>query len=96
VARRPRPRRLFTLPLRGSFRYRPRANNLHALEADDYEEAALMNNRCCARGIAGSAIDFLICAAAHRRNWTILTTDRDFENYASVLYVRLHSGSTSR
>jgi predicted nucleic acid-binding protein len=65
------------------------------LEPADYEEAALMNNRCRARGIAGSAVDFLICAAAHRRTWTILTTDRDFQNYASVLPLRLHSASAS-
>ncbi|MGA2967503.1 MAG: PIN domain-containing protein, partial [Terriglobales bacterium] len=65
------------------------------LEAEDYEEAAQMNNRCRARGIAGSAIDFLICAAAHRRGWIIFTTDRDFQNYASVLSLRLHSGSAS-
>ncbi|MGA9497847.1 MAG: PIN domain-containing protein [Terriglobales bacterium] len=60
-----------------------------ALEAEDYEEAALMNNRCRARGVAGSAIDFLICAAAHRRGWSIFTTDHDFQNYASVLLLRL-------
>ena len=67
----------------------------HPLEAKDYEEAAHMNNRCRTRGIAGSAIDFLICAAAHRRGWSILTTDRDFHNYASVLPLRLHSVSAS-
>jgi predicted nucleic acid-binding protein len=65
----------------------------HPLEATDYEEAAHMNNRCRARGIAGSAVDFLICAAAHRQDWTILTTDQDFQNYASVLPLRLHSAS---
>lgn len=65
----------------------------HPLEAEDYEEAAHMNNRCRIRGIAGSAIDFLICAAAHRRGWMIFTTDRDFQNYASVLQLRLHPGS---
>ena len=65
------------------------------LEAADYEEAAQMNNRCRARGIAGSAVDFLICAAAHGRGWAILTTDRDFHNYASVLPLRLHSVSAS-
>jgi predicted nucleic acid-binding protein len=65
----------------------------HPLEASDYEDAADMNNRCRAKGIAGSAVDFLICAAAHRRNWTIFTTDRDFQNYASVLPLRLHRAS---
>ena len=67
----------------------------HPLEADDYEEAAHMNNRCRTHGIAGSAIDFLICAAAHRRGWSIFTTDRDFQNYAAVLPLRLHAGSAS-
>jgi predicted nucleic acid-binding protein len=62
----------------------------HPLEAADYEEAAHMNNRCRAHGIAGSAVDFLICAAADRSGWAILTTDRDFQNYASVLPLRLH------
>src|ERR1700730_1991257 len=66
----------------------------HPLEIADYEEAAHMNNRCRARGITGSAVDFFICAAARRRGWTILTTDRDFQNYASVLPLRLHSAST--
>lgn len=65
------------------------------LQAADYEEAAHMNNRCRTHGIAGSAIDFLICAAAHRRAWTILTTDRDFQHYASVLPLRLYSASAS-
>jgi len=72
-----------------------RAFQEHPLEMADYEEAAHMNNRCRARGITGSAVDFLICAAAHRRGWTILTTDRDFQNYASVLPLRLRSALTS-
>jgi predicted nucleic acid-binding protein len=63
----------------------------HSLEAADYEEAAHMNNRCRARGIAGSAIDFVICAGAHRRGWSILSTDRDFQRYATILPIRLHS-----
>lgn len=60
------------------------------LEIDDYEEAARMHNQCRARGVAGSAIDFLICAVAGRRKWQILTTDRDFDRYARVLGVRLY------
>jgi predicted nucleic acid-binding protein len=67
-----------------------RAFQEHPLEAADYEEAAHMNNRCRAQGIAGSPVDFLICAAAHRCGWAILTTDRDFQNYASVLPLRLY------
>jgi|SRR5208283_654582 len=67
-----------------------------SLAAEDYEEAARMSIQCRSRGIAGSPVDFLICAAAHRRGWAIFTTDRDFRNYASVLPVKLHSASTSR
>ncbi len=63
------------------------------LETEDYEDAARMSNQCRSCGIAGSVVDFLICAAAHRRGWEILTTDRDFQNYASVLPLRLHFGS---
>jgi predicted nucleic acid-binding protein len=62
-----------------------------SLEAADYEDAARMSNQCRSHSIAGSAVDFLICAVAHRRGWSILTTDQDFQNYAEVLPVRLHS-----
>jgi hypothetical protein len=61
------------------------------LEVADYEEGARMSNQCRARGISGSAVDFLICAAAHRRGWAIFTTDRDFQNYMSLLPLRLFS-----
>ena len=61
------------------------------LETTDYEEAALMHNQCRRRGIAGSAIDFLICAMAHRRGWQIFTTDRDFERYRNVLGTKLYA-----
>jgi predicted nucleic acid-binding protein len=61
------------------------------LEIADYEEAARLNNQCRARGIAGSAIDFLICATALRHNWQIFTTDRDFPRYAAVLPVKLYN-----
>jgi predicted nucleic acid-binding protein len=61
------------------------------LDVTDYEEAARLNNQCRARGIAGSAIDFLICASALRRNWQIFTTDRDFPRYAAVLPLKLYT-----
>jgi hypothetical protein len=59
------------------------------LETADYEEAARMHNQCRSRGIAGSAIDFLICAVAGRRGWQIFTSDRDFERYGKVLGLKL-------
>jgi predicted nucleic acid-binding protein len=49
------------------------------IDVADYEEAGRMHNLCRARGIAGSAIDFLICAVAQRWDGHIFTTDRDFE-----------------
>ena len=60
------------------------------LTTDDHEEAAAFSNRCRARGIQGSTIDFLICAAAARRAMPILTTDDDFISYARVLPIELH------
>jgi predicted nucleic acid-binding protein len=61
------------------------------VDTDDYEEAAQMHNRCRARGVAGSAIDFLICAVASRHNWQIFTTDEDFERYGRILGVKLYA-----
>lgn len=55
------------------------------LDVSDFEEAAQMHNRCRSRGIAGSAIDFLICAVANRRHWQVFTTDADFDRYQKVL-----------
>jgi len=60
------------------------------IEILDYEEAARMHNLCRGRGIAGSAVDFLICAVAQRRDWHIFTTDRDFERYERVLGLKLY------
>jgi predicted nucleic acid-binding protein len=60
------------------------------IEVADYEEAAHINNQCRSRGIAGSAIDFLICAAASRRDWQVFTTDHDFTRYASVVPLNLY------
>ena len=66
------------------------------LRVEDYEEAARINNLCRARGIAGSAIDFLICAIVHLRGWEVFTTDRDFPRYGKVLPLRLYHGRESR
>jgi predicted nucleic acid-binding protein len=80
--------------IREDERFRKLRDDLRAfedppLEAEDYEEAARMNNQCRSEGVAGSAIDFLICAVAARRGWQVFTTDRDFERYAGVLGVKL-------
>ncbi len=59
------------------------------LETDDYVEAARCFNKCRARGVQGSNTDFLLCAVSLRRDFPILTTDRDFVHFAKVLRVKL-------
>jgi predicted nucleic acid-binding protein len=59
------------------------------LVINDFEEAARMSNECRRRGIAGSPVDFLLCAVAERHHWQIFTTDRDFEHYHRVLGLKL-------
>lgn len=59
------------------------------LAVEDYEEAARMSNACRSGGVAGSPVDFLICAVAHLRNWQIFTTDRDFARYRKILPLNL-------
>jgi predicted nucleic acid-binding protein len=49
-----------------------------------------MGNTCRAAGVAGSAIDFLICAVTRRRGLAIFTTDRDFSRYAAAVPVKLY------
>jgi predicted nucleic acid-binding protein len=61
------------------------------LESEDYEEAASFFNRCRSKGVQGSNTDFLICAAAARRRFGILTTDVDFKHYARLLPIQLHA-----
>ncbi|MCC7421884.1 MAG: PIN domain-containing protein [Planctomycetaceae bacterium] len=60
------------------------------IERQDFEEAAKCHNVCRANGVAGSTIDFLLCAVAIRNGWAILTTDADFIRYAGHLPLTLH------
>jgi predicted nucleic acid-binding protein len=60
------------------------------LEMADYEDAASAFNRCRERGIQGSNTDFLICAAALRRELSVYTTDADLRHFARVLKLKLH------
>jgi len=69
--------------------------SLHAFEeetlfAEDYEEAARCFNCCRSAGIAGSNVDFLLCAVALRRHLEIFTTDADFLRFAKHLPFRLY------
>ena len=60
------------------------------LESADFEDAASAFNQCRERGVQGSNIDFLICAAAQRRDYSIFTSDGDFRHFARVLKIQLH------
>lgn len=59
------------------------------LATEDYEIAADFFNTCRSNGIQGSNTDFLICAVAHRRSYSILTTDNDFQSFQSHIPVLL-------
>lgn len=59
------------------------------VEVEDHEIAAGYFNACRAGGVQGSAIDYLICAYASRRNLHILTTDPDFQHFAKHIPVSL-------
>jgi predicted nucleic acid-binding protein len=63
------------------------------LTLEDFEEAAHSHNVCRAAGVAGSAVDFLVCAVALRREIAIYTADQDFARYAQHLPLRLHEPS---
>ena len=65
-----------------------------SLNSSDYERAAEMFNLCRHKGIQGSHIDFVICAAAERYHLSIFTLDGDFQHYAKHLPIRLFSVKT--
>jgi predicted nucleic acid-binding protein len=58
---------------------------------EDYELAAEFFNTCRSNGIQGSNTDFLICAVAHRRSYSILTTDNDFQSFQAHIPIILLS-----
>ena len=60
------------------------------LVLEDYEEAAHIHNQCRAAGVSGSAVDFLICAVALRRDWQIFTLDGDFRRFARKVDISLY------
>jgi predicted nucleic acid-binding protein len=62
-----------------------------AIVDDDYVQAALFYSRCRAKGVAGSAVDLLICAVAARLELPIFTADQDFARYAKLLPIALHA-----
>jgi predicted nucleic acid-binding protein len=71
-------------------RKRLKAYDYMPLVREDFETAARIHNQCRRRGICGSAVDFLLCAIAHRAEIAIFTTDRDFARYSAVVPIHLH------
>jgi hypothetical protein len=63
------------------------------ITSQDYEEAAVLFNRCREKGIQGSNTDFLICAIAVKHEFSIFTTDDDFRHFARVIPITLHQAS---
>ena len=59
------------------------------LESEDYERAAEHFNTCRSKGIQGAHTNFLICAIAEKHNLAVLTTDKDFIQYASIVPLKL-------
>jgi hypothetical protein len=57
---------------------------------EDHTTAARYFNACRSKGIQGSPIDFLICAMAVRRKFSIYTTDPDFELYEPIIPIQLY------
>lgn len=57
---------------------------------EDYVTAAKFFNRCRSKGIQGSNTDFLICAVAVRNEFSIYTTDKDFELFSRHIPIALH------
>lgn len=60
------------------------------LTTEDYELAAEFYNTCRLHGVQGANTDFLICAVAHIRGYSIMTTDKDFENFQLYIPISLH------
>lgn len=59
------------------------------LDMEDYELASEFYNICRSNGIQGANTDFLICSAAARRNYTIISTDKDFDNFSQHIPITL-------
>ena len=59
------------------------------LDVEDYELAAEYFNICRRNGLQGANTDFLICAAANRRNYEIFTIDKDFIGFRQYLPIVL-------
>jgi predicted nucleic acid-binding protein len=53
------------------------------LTREDFVEASRLRNHCRSRGVQASPTDFVIAAACIRRNYPLLTADKDFEHIST-------------
>ena len=70
-----------------------RAFKDEAITTEDFEQAAHWSNECRRKGVSGSGVDFLICAATIARGWQVFTTDADFRTYAKVAPIQLFTAA---
>lgn len=59
---------------------------------EQHDLAARLYNRCRSKGIAGSAVDLLICAASVSHEIPLFTNDADFRKLAPLTGLRLWNG----
>ena len=57
----------------------------------DHEATAMQSNACRSRGVSPSVVDILICQVAVSRGWPIFTSDPDFQRYAKIIPIQLHT-----
>jgi len=82
--------------IKSAAQYEKLRSALHAfpdemIDRSDHEAAAKASNACRSRGVIASTVDALICQIALSREWTIFSTDPNFQNYARVLPIKLHT-----
>ncbi|MBX3473317.1 MAG: PIN domain-containing protein [Planctomycetes bacterium] len=56
-----------------------------------YERAAELDFEFRTRGVTGKSTDLLICATALENDYSVFTTDSDFEQFRKHSTLRLHS-----
>jgi hypothetical protein len=64
-------------------------------DRDDYIHAAELRNRCRRSGVQSGTIDALLAHLCVRYDLTMLTTDNDFRNMASIVSLSVWSPGTN-
>jgi len=60
------------------------------LFSEDYEEAAVIHNKCLSHGYVPYSIDCLICAVTLLRGWQLFTADKDFIRFKDIIGLGLY------